>query len=83
MRAPAQVDQGTAPVHGTPLARHQLINVVQLIFAVREHLPEVFFTDLQSIEALLFLEDSLRFLLKRRPVGLNDNAASFVSYCNL
>lgn len=75
MRTPAQIDQSTAPVHSTPLARHQLINIVQLVFAVREHFPEIFLADFQSIEALLFLEDSLRFLLKRRPVGLDDNAA--------
>ena len=79
MGAPAQIDQGTTPVDSALLSSHQLIDVVQLVLAVREHLLEVFFRNLQSVEALLFLEDAGGFAVQRRPIGFPDDTAASLS----
>lgn len=42
----AQINQGSAPIHRTLLSRYQFINIVQLIFAVREHLSKILFRNL-------------------------------------
>ena len=82
MRTPTQVNQTTTPVYGTLFSSNQLFNVVQLIFAVREHLPEILLCDLQPIKALFVLQDRLRFVLERRPIASGDDTAIFdVSYC--
>ena len=85
VRSSAKVNQGTASVHGALFARNELIDVVQLVFAVRKHFAEILLGNFQAIEALLVLEDPLDFLLKRRPVRLNDNAAVLtkISHSNL
>ena len=70
VRATAQVNQGTATVDGTLLPGNQLVNVVKLVLAVREHLLEVLFRDLQPIEALLLLEDPGSPAIEGSPVGL-------------
>lgn len=75
MRTSAKINQGTASVHSALFARDELFDVVQLVFAVRKHLAEILLGDFQTIKALLVLEDSLDLLLKRWPVGLDDNAA--------
>ena len=64
MRTPTEIDECTTTVHRTLFSSHQLVNIVQLILAVREHLSKILFCDLQSIEALLFLEDSGRFAIE-------------------
>jgi hypothetical protein len=79
VRATAEIDEGTATVDGAALASHELVNVVQLVFAVGKHLLEVLFGDLQSIEALLLLEDARRPGVKRFPVGLSNNASMCIS----
>lgn len=69
MRSPAQIYQSTAAIDGTLLSSHKLVNIMQLVLAVRKHLLEVLLGDLQSIEALLLLENARGPVLKRRPVG--------------
>lgn len=59
MGTSAQVDQGTTPVDSALLSGDELVNVVQLVLAVGEHLLEVLLRNLQSIETLLFLEDAV------------------------
>lgn len=54
----AQIDQGTAAVDSTALSSHELVDVVKLVLAVGEHLLEVLLGNLQSVEALLLLEDA-------------------------
>lgn len=81
VRASAEIDQGTATVDGALLSGDQLLNVVQLVFAVREHLPEVLFRDLQSVKALLLLEDFGGLVVQRLPVSfLDDTAVDEVSF---
>ena len=83
VRTPAQVNKSTTPVHGTLFTRHQLVDVVQLVFAVRKHLPKIFLCNLQAIEALLFFHDPVRLRLERGPVTLGDDTAILnVSHCN-
>ena len=82
VRTPTQVNQTTTPVYGTLFSSNQLFNVVQLIFAVGEHLPEVLLCDLQPIKALFLLQDRFRFVLERRPIASGDDTAIFdMSYC--
>jgi hypothetical protein len=73
MGASAKVDQGTASINRTLFSCDKLINVVQFVFAVGKHFLEVFLRDLQSIEALLFLEDPRRPAIQGRPVTLSYN----------
>jgi hypothetical protein len=68
MRSTAQINQGTAAIHGTLLPSHKLVNIVQLVLAVRKHLLEVLLGDLQSVEALLLLENARGLGLKCRPI---------------
>jgi hypothetical protein len=75
VRASAKVDQGTASINGTLFSGDKLVNVVQFIFAVGKHFLEVFLRDLQSVEALLFLEDPRRSAIQCRPVILSYNKA--------
>jgi hypothetical protein len=75
VRTSAKVDQGTASINRTLFSGHKLVNVVQFIFAVGEHFLEVFFRDLQTVEALLFLEDPRRSAIQGRPVTLSYNTA--------
>lgn len=70
MRTTAQINQGTTAIDGTLLPSHELVDIVQLVLAVREHLLEVFLGDLQSIKALLLLENARSLVVKCRPVGL-------------
>jgi hypothetical protein len=75
MRASAEIDKGSATVDGAALASDELVNVVQLIFAVCEHLLEVLLGDLQSVEALLLFKDARRLGVERLPVSLTDNTS--------
>jgi len=77
VRATAEIDEGTTTVDGAALARHELVNIVQLVFTVTEHLLEVLLGNLQSVETLLLLEDARRLGIKRLPVSLFDNTSSF------
>ena len=47
VRASAEIDKGSATVDGAAFTSDELINVVQLIFAVSEHLLEVLLGHLQ------------------------------------
>lgn len=79
MWAPTQINEGTATIHCTFFPRHQLINIVQLILAVREHLFKIFLRNFQSIEALLFLKNAGCFAVKGRPIRfLNDTSAQML-----
>lgn len=73
VRASAEIDKGTATVDGATLAGDKLINIVQLVFAVCEHLLEVLFGNIQTVEALLLLEDTCSLSVKCLPVRLLDN----------
>ena len=73
VRSSAKVDQGTATVDRTLLPSDQLVDVVQLVLAVRKHLPEVLLGDLQSVKALLLLEYPRCPAIERRPVGLSNH----------
>lgn len=77
VRTSAKVDQGTTSINRTLFSSHQLVNVVQFIFAVGEHFLEVFLGDLQSVEALLFLKDPRCSAIQGRPVTLSYNTAIF------
>ena len=80
MRASAEIDKGTVTIDGAAFAGDELINVVQLVFAVCEHLFEVLLGNFQSVEALLLLEATRRSDVKRFPVGLTDNPSVFHMY---
>ena len=83
VRTPAQVNKSTTSVHGTLFTSHQLVDVVQLIFAVRKHLSKILLCNLQSVKALLFFHDPVRLALEGRPVTLvNDTAILDISHCN-
>jgi hypothetical protein len=73
MRASAEIDKGSATVDGAAFTGDELINVVQLIFAVSEHLLEVLLGDLQSVEALFLLEDARGLVVERFPITLANN----------
>ena len=75
MRASAEIDKGTATVDGAAFTGDELVNIVQLVFAVGEHLLEILLRNLQSVEALLLLEDARRLIVKRLPVSLADNTS--------
>lgn len=75
MRASAEIDKGTVTIDGAAFAGDELVNIVQLVFAVCEHLFEVLLGNLQSVEALLLLEDTGRLGVKRLPVSLTDNTS--------
>lgn len=77
VRASAEIDEGTATVDGAALAGDKLVNIVQLVFTVCEHLLEVLLRNLQSVEALLFLEDTCRLSIKCLPISLPDNPSGF------
>lgn len=79
MRSPAQINQSTAAIHGTLLPSYKLVDIVQLVLAVRKHLLEVLLGDLQSVEALLLLEDARSPVLKYRPVGREHDTS--VGHC--
>lgn len=75
VRSSAKIDQGSATVDGALFSGDQLFDVVQLVLAVREHLPEVLFRDFQSVKALFLLEDPRGLVVQRLPVTLlNDTA---------
>ena len=79
MGTSAQIDQGTTPVDSALLSGDELVNVVQLVLAVREHLLEVLLRNLQSIETLLLLEDAVGVAVQQRPIGFSDDAAISLS----
>jgi hypothetical protein len=75
VRSPTEIDQGTTAVNRALLTRHQLIDIMKLIFAVGEHLLEVLLRDFEAIEALLFLEDTRGLAVQGRPIGFTNDAA--------
>lgn len=75
MGASAQIDQGTAAVDSAALSSHKLVNVVKLVLAVGEHLLKILLGNLQSVEALLLLEDARGLGVKRLPVSLSDDTS--------
>lgn len=64
VRASAEINKGTATVDSAAFAGNELVNIVQLVFAVCEHLLEVLLGDLQTVEALLLFEDTGRLGIK-------------------
>ncbi len=82
MRAPAEIDKRTASVNSALLSSHKLVNIVQLVLAVRKHLLEVLLGNLQSVETLLLLENLRCSVVKDLPICLfNDTAAKDISNC--
>lgn len=82
MRAPAEIDKRTASVNSALLSSHKLVNIVQLVLAVRKHLLEVLLGNLQSVETLLLLENLRCPVVKDLPICLfNDAAAKDISNC--
>lgn len=77
MGAPTEINKCTTAVDSTAFASHELVDVVQFVFAVTEHLLEVLFGDFQSVEALLLLKDLRGLGLKLLPVLLMDNSSIF------
>lgn len=75
MRSPAQIDQSTAAIDGTLVPSHKLVDIVQLVLAVRKHLLEVLLGDLQPVETLLLLVYARGSGLKCRPVGGEDDTS--------
>lgn len=76
MRAPAEIDKRTASVNSALLSSHKLVNIVQLVLAVRKHLLEVLLGNLQSVETLLLLENFRCPVVKDLPICLFNDAAA-------
>lgn len=75
VRATAEIDKSSATVYRGFLSLHEVVDVMQLVLAVRKHLLKVFLSNLQSVETLLFFEDLSCFLVDRWPIGLfNDSS---------
>ena len=70
MGTPAEINQGTTSVNGTLLPSDKFVDVVQLVLAVRKHLPEILLGDFQSVETLLLFENLVGPVVEGLPVGL-------------
>lgn len=75
VRTSAQINERTAAVDRTVLSLDQVVDVVQLILAVVEHLLQILFRNLQTIEGLLLFEDFGRLGIERWPICLSDNTS--------
>jgi hypothetical protein len=75
MRASAKIDQSAASVYGALLPFHKMIDVVQFVLAVREHLLEIVLGDFQPVEALFLLENLNGLLIQWCPICLLHNAS--------
>ena len=76
MRAPAKIDKRTTAIYSALLAGNQLINIVQLVLAVREHFLQVLFRNLQPVKALFVLENSIGLAIDGRPIGFPNNTSA-------
>lgn len=75
MGTPAKINERTTTIDGAVLSFDEIVDVMQFVLAVREHLFEVFFGDIQSFKCLLLLAYTGCFLVQRRPVRLPYNLA--------
>lgn len=79
MGTPTEINKCTTAVDSAAFTSHELVDVVQFVFAVTEHLLEVLFGDFQSVKALLLLKDLQGLGLKLLPVLLMDDGSNFRS----
>jgi hypothetical protein len=68
VRPTAQINESAATVNRALLPLHKVIDVVELIFAIRKHLLEVLLAHFQPVKALSLLKDLSRFLIQRWPI---------------
>jgi len=76
MGSTAQINQSTAAVHCRLLPSNQLINVMKFVLGIGEHLLQVLLGHLQTVEALLLLEDFSSTVIERLPVGFADDTSN-------
>jgi hypothetical protein len=84
MGSSTKINQCAAAIHSALLSRDQVVNIVELVFAVGKHLLEVLLCDFQSIEALSFLENLSGLLVQDCPIAFLDNTTikRIVLVCN-
>lgn len=75
VRTTAQINQRTAPIDCSTFARHEFVDVVQLVFAIGEHLPQIALRDIETLKVLFLLENLCSPVIKGLPVGLADDTS--------